>query len=144
MKFPNKTCAPQRRIFKLSMRIRAGGPQLWRAVRARARARAKYPGISSKLAFLFYNFQNNQGTSCSAPRVWQLCKSSAQSEPISTSYDENNFASFYPLKMHSKNQMKIEFRLQFSRSQDPPLFKLSHTKKRTLKVQFKIDQTHLF
>jgi len=40
VKFRNKTCAPQRRIFKLFLRIRAVGPQLWRAVRARARARA--------------------------------------------------------------------------------------------------------
>ena len=98
-----KPCAPQRRIFKLSSWIRAGGPQLWRAVRARARARAlSTREFLQNSHFLLYNFQNNQGKSCSAPRVWQLCKSSAQSEPISKSYDQNKFPLFSYLKIDQK------------------------------------------
>ena len=57
---------------------------------ARARARAlSTRGFHQNSHFLFCNFQNNQSKTCSAPRVWQLCKSSAQSEPISKSYDQN-------------------------------------------------------
>ena len=58
---------------------------------ARARARALSTREFQNSHFLLYNFQNNQGKSCSAPRVWQLCKSSARSEPISQSYDQNKF-----------------------------------------------------
>ena len=59
--------------------------------RARARARALSTRKFQNSRFLLDNSQNNQGKSCSAPRVWQLCKSSAQSEPISNSYDQNKF-----------------------------------------------------
>ena len=78
--------------YLLTFAERAGGPPApWGGGPcARARARAKYPGLSNS-HFLLYNFQNNQGKSCSAPRVWQLCKSSARSEPISQSYDQNKF-----------------------------------------------------
>ena len=77
---------------------REGRPRLRGAARARARARAR--ALSTRdfqnSHFLLYNFQNNQGKSCLASRVWQLCKISAQSEPISMSYDRNNFRFLNP------------------------------------------------
>ena len=42
--------SPGRALQALPLWVRAGGPTFTRAVRARARARAKYPGLS-KLAF---------------------------------------------------------------------------------------------
>ena len=140
-----QTCAPQQRIFRLSFWIRAEGPQLWRAERARARARAlSTREFLQNSHFLLYNFQNTQGKSCSAPRVWQLCKSWAQSEPISKSYDQNIFASFYSLKMHQKNHIIFELFLQFSRSPGPPVCKPSHMGKCMLKLLIKIDQNPYF
>jgi len=92
----HRTRARVRKILVIFME--SGGraaPRFTRAARARARARAlSTREFLQNSHFLFYNFQNNQGKSCSAPRVWQLCRSSAQSEPISKSYDRNNFASF--------------------------------------------------
>ena len=78
-------------------------PRFTRAARARARARARAlstRGFHQNSHFLFCNFQNNQSKSCSAPRVWQLCKSSAQSEPISKSYDQNKFINVFFEEMH--------------------------------------------
>ena len=68
--------------------------------RARARARALSTRKFQNSRFLLDNSQNNQGKSCSAPRVWQLCKSPAQSEPISKSYDQNKFIKVFFLKMN--------------------------------------------
>ena len=83
--------------YLLTFAKRAGGPPApWGGgpcarARARARARALSTRDFQNSHFLLYNFQNNQGKSCSALRVWQLCKSSARSEPISQSYDQNKF-----------------------------------------------------
>ena len=64
--------------------------------------------------------------------------------PISKSYDQNNFASFYSLKMHQKHQRMFELFLQFSRSPGSPVCKPCHMGKCMLKLLFKIDQNHYF
>ena len=71
---------------------RAGGqaPQLWEAwPGARARARALSTTQNFKITtFLLVNFKNDHGKSCSVSRDWQPPKISAQSVPISKSYDQ--------------------------------------------------------
>ena len=71
---------------------RAGGqaPQLWEAwPSARARARALSTNQNFKITtFLLVNFKNDHGKSCSVSRDWQPPKISAQSVPISKSYDQ--------------------------------------------------------
>ena len=71
---------------------RAGGqaPQLWEAwPGARARARALSRNQNFKITtFLLVNFKNDHGKSCSVSRDWQPPKISAQSVPISKSYDQ--------------------------------------------------------
>ena len=71
---------------------RAGGqaPQLWEAwPSARARARALSRNQNFKIiTFLLVNFENDQGKSCSVSRDWQPPKISAQSVPISQTYDQ--------------------------------------------------------
>ena len=72
--------------------VRAWGPQLWRAGRARARARALSTTANHGISLFFKgNPRFDQGKSCSVPRVWQLCKISARSVPVSKSYDRNEF-----------------------------------------------------
>ena len=70
---------------------RAGGqaPQLWEAwPSARARARALSINQNCKITtFLLVNFKNDQGKSCSVSRDWQPPEISAQSVPISQTYD---------------------------------------------------------
>ena len=71
--------------------VRAWGPQLWRAGRARARARARALSTTANHGIsLFFkgNSRFDQGKSCSVPRVWQLCKISARSVPVSKRYDQ--------------------------------------------------------
>ena len=51
-----------------------------------------------------------------------------KSASISKSYDQNNFASFYSLKMHQKNQRMFELFLYFSRSPGSPVCKPFHAK----------------
>ena len=94
--------------YLLTFAKRAGGPPApWGGGPcARARARALSTRDFQNSHFLLYNFQNNQGKSCSAPRVWQLCKSSAQSEPISKSYDQIKFTKVFFLKM---NDLRFEY-----------------------------------
>ena len=71
---------------------RAGGqaPQLWEAwPSARARARALSTNQNCKITtFLLVNFKNDHGKSCSVSRDWQPPKISAQSVPISQTYDQ--------------------------------------------------------
>ena len=92
----------RKKDFNLHLWNRARGPPpfTWGGPCARARARARARALSTRdfqnSHFLLYNFQNNQGKSCLASRVWQLCKISAQSEPISMSYDRNNFRFLNP------------------------------------------------
>ena len=90
----------RKKDFNLYLWNRARGPPpfTWGGpcARARARARALSTRDFQNSHFLLYNFQNNQGKSCLASRVWQLCKISAQSEPISMSYDRNNFRFLNP------------------------------------------------
>ena len=72
---------------------RAGGqaPQVWEAwpsARARARARALSTNQNCKITtFLLVNFKNDHGKSWSVSRDWQPPKISAQSVPISQTYD---------------------------------------------------------
>ena len=56
--------------------------------RARALSTTANHGIS---LFFKGNPRFDQGKSCSVPRVWQLCKISARSVPVSKSYDRNEF-----------------------------------------------------
>lgn len=79
------------RISRISLSKGPEAPRSTRAGRARARARALSTRKFQNSRFSLDNSQNNQGKRCLAPRVWQLCKSSAQSEPISKSYDQNKF-----------------------------------------------------
>ena len=94
--------------YLLTFAKRAGGPPApWGGGPcARARARALSTRDFQNSHFLLYNFQNNQGKSCSAPQVWQLCKSSAQSEPLSQSYDQIKFTKVFFLKM---NDLRFEY-----------------------------------
>ena len=72
--------------------VRAWGPQLWRAGRARARARALSTTANHGISLFFKgNSRFDQGKSCSVPRVWQLCKISARSVPVSKRYDQRKF-----------------------------------------------------
>ena len=67
---------------------RAGGqaPQLWEAWPS---ARALSTNQNFKITtFLLVNFKNDHGKSCSVSRDWQPPKISAQSVPISKSYDQ--------------------------------------------------------
>ena len=91
--------------------VRAWGPQLWRAGRARARARALSTTANHGISLFFKgNPRFDQGKSCSVPRVWQLCKIWAQSVPISKSYDQKKFFKEFwnsPFQNRPKNQDKI-------------------------------------
>ena len=84
----------RKKDFNLHLWNRARGPPpfTWGGPCARALSTRDFQNSH----FLLYNFQNNQGKSCLASRVWQLCKISAQSEPISMSYDRNNFRFLNP------------------------------------------------
>ena len=70
--------------------------------------------------------------------------SSPLNSSISKSYDQNNFPSFYYLKMHQKTHIIFELFLQFSRSPGSPVCKPSHMGKCMLKLLFKIDQNPYF
>ena len=60
--------------------------------RARARARALSTTANHGISVFFKgNPPFNQGKSCSVPRVWQLCKISARSVPVSKRYDQRKF-----------------------------------------------------
>ena len=91
--------------------VRAWGPQLWRAGRARARARALSTTANHGISLFFKgNSRFDQGKSCSVPRVWQLCKISARSVPVSKSYDQKKFYKELwnpPFQNRPKNQDKI-------------------------------------
>ena len=67
-------------------------PALEGRARARARARALSTTANHGISLFFKgNPRFDQGKSCSVPRVWQLCKISARSVPVSKSYDRNEF-----------------------------------------------------
>ena len=103
--------------YLLTFAKRAGGPPAPWGGGLCARARALSTRDFQNSHFLLYNFQNNQGKSCSAPRVWQLCKSSAQSEPISKSYDQNNI--FFPDEPWNKHTQP--FKATFKNAHPEPL-----------------------
>ena len=100
----HRTRARVRKILLLFMESGARAAPVYggRPVRARARARALSTRDFQNSHFLLYNFQNNQSKSCSAPRVWQVCKSSAQSESMSKSYAQNKFSKQKHVKQHPK------------------------------------------
>ena len=67
-------------------------PALEGRARARARARALSTTANHGISLFFKgNFRFDQGKSCSVPRVWQLCKISARSVPVSKRYDQRKF-----------------------------------------------------
>ena len=62
------------------------------ALEGRARARALSTTANHGISLFFKgNSRFDQGKSCSVPRVWQLCKISARSVPVSKSYDQKKF-----------------------------------------------------
>ena len=67
-------------------------PALEGRARARARARALSTTANHGISLFFKgNSRFDQGKSCSVPRVWQLCKISARSVPVSKRYDQRKF-----------------------------------------------------
>ena len=67
-------------------------PAMQGRARARARARALSTTANHGISLFFKgNFRFDQGKSCSVPRVWQLCKISARSVPVSKRYDQRKF-----------------------------------------------------
>ena len=111
--------------YLLTFAKRAGGPPApWGGGPcARARARALSTRDFQNSHFLLYNFWNNQGKSCSASWVWQVCQSSARSEPISKSYDQNNIYKGFLLQnkrfslwIHIIWFLKIKWKIYFKNS----------------------------
>ncbi len=86
-------------------------PALEGRARARARARALSTTANHGISLFFKgNSRFDQGKSCSVPRVWQLCKISARSVPVSKSYDQKKFYKELwnsPFQNRPKNQDKI-------------------------------------
>ena len=88
---PNFNARARKNLFYLSfLNVReARPPSSGRPGRARARARALSTNQNFKITtFLLVNFKNDHGKSCSVSRDWQPPKISAQSVPISKSYDQ--------------------------------------------------------
>ena len=87
-------------------------PALEGRARARARARALSTTANHGISLFFKgNSRFDQGKSCSVPRVWQLCKISARSVPVSKRYDQRKLI---------KNIFSLKFigHVKKSKSQD--------------------------
>ena len=82
--------------------------------RARALSTTANHGIS---IFFKGNSRFNQGKSCSVPRVWQLCKISARSVPVSKRYDQRKLIkNIFSLKFIGHVKKSKSQDLQFSAS----------------------------
>ena len=87
-------------------------PALEGRARARARARALSTTANHGISLFFKgNPRFDQGKSCSVPRVWQLCKISARSVPVSKRYNQRKFIqNFFSLKFigHVKKKANLK------------------------------------
>ena len=123
--------AENRNFQKRKRSARAGGnkakhflghgpeaPRFTRAVRARARARALSTTANHGISLFFKgNPRFDQGKSCSVPRVWQLCKISARSVPVSKRYDQRKLIkNIFSLKFIGHVKKSKSQDLQFSAS----------------------------
>ena len=89
--WPNFNARARKNLLYLSfLNVREARPHSsGRPGRARARARALSRNQNFKITtFLLVNFKNDHGKSCSVSRDWQPPQSSAQSVPISQTYDQ--------------------------------------------------------
>ena len=93
-------------------------PALEGRARARARARALSTTANHGISLFFKgNPRFDQGKSCSVPRVWQLCKISARSVPVSKRYDQRKLIkNIFSLKFIGHVKKSKSQDLQFSAS----------------------------
>ena len=93
-------------------------PALEGRARSRARARALSTTANHGISLFFKgNPRFDQGKSCSVPRVWQLCKISARSVPVSKRYDQRKFIKkLFSLKFIGHVKKSKSQDLQFSAS----------------------------